>query len=215
MTIRLQEMHSSLVHLPVALLPVAIGTDLVGRATGNQSLLDMGRRTIGFAAAGAAASGVTGFIAQEEVNVEGRALDLLITHRNLNVTATLTTTLLAVWRARHERPSVGYLGVGLADMGMLLYSAYLGGTLVYHFGAGVALANGQWRKNPPELKAGEIGAFVRDAATDLVHGVKRLAQEVAQGKIVPWLTNGTRPRGTAIAGQTGSTSPERHETAAR
>lgn len=199
MKIRLQEVHASLVHLPISLLPVAIGADVLGRATGNRGLLETARRTIGVAAVGAAVSGVSGLIAQEEVKVRGETLDMLITHRNINIAATLATGLMAVWRQRHYRPTLGYLALGLAGVGVLAYSAYLGGTLVYKHGVGVATAGGQARENPPVLGApGETGAFARDAAMDLVHGVKHLAQELAQGKIVPSLTDGRAAHGTAV-----------------
>jgi uncharacterized membrane protein len=199
MTIRLQEVHPSLVHLPISLLPLAIGADALGRATGNRGLLETGRRTVGVAAVGAALSGVSGLIAQEEVNVQGETMDMLITHRNINIAATLVTGLMAVWRSKRYRPSLGYLGLGLAGVGVLAYSAYLGGTLVYKHGVGVAPAGGQYRKNPPELGAvAEAGAFARDAAKDLVHGVKHLAQELAQGKILPSLAAWRSADGAAV-----------------
>lgn len=191
MAIRLQEMHPSLVHLPISLLPVAISADVLGRATGSRTLLETGRRTMQVAAVGAALAAVSGLIAQEEVNVRDETMDMLITHRNINLAATVVAGLMAVWRAGRYRPSLAYLGVGFAGIGALAYSAYLGGTLVYKHGVGVEPAGGQYRQNPPELgAAGETGAFARDAAIDLAHGVKHLVQELAQGKIVPWLTDG-------------------------
>lgn len=198
MGIRLQEVHPSLVHLPISLLPVAIGADLLGRATGKRALLELGRRGIGLAAVGAAVSAASGLVAQEEVNVKGRTMDMLITHRNINLAATLVAGIMARWRARHYRPSLAYLGVGLAGIGAVCYSAYLGGTLVYKYGVGVEAAGGQYRTNPPELgAAGETGAWARDAATNLVHGAQHLAQELRQGKIVPALTGGHATTHTA------------------
>jgi uncharacterized membrane protein len=200
MTLRLQEVHPSLVHFPIALFPVSIGTDVVGRATGNRGLLETARHTIELAAVGAALAGVSGLVAQEEVKVEGETLDMLITHRNLNIAATLVMGALALWRSRRYRPSLGYLGLGLAGVGALTYSAYLGGSLVYKHGVGVEAAGGQYRENPPELgEAGENAAFARDAAVDLVHGVKHLGKETAEGKIVPSLTDGARRRSRVAA----------------
>jgi len=37
MAIRLQEMHAALVHLPIALLPLAVGADAIGHLTDNKS----------------------------------------------------------------------------------------------------------------------------------------------------------------------------------
>jgi uncharacterized membrane protein len=200
MTLRLQEVHPSIVHFPIALFPVSIGADVVGRATGNRGLLETARHTIELAAVGSALAGITGLVAQEEVNVEGETMDLLITHRNLNIASTLLMGALALWRSRRYRPSLGYLGLGLAGVGALTYSAYLGGSLVYKHGVGVKSAGGQHRENPPELgEAGQNAAFARDAAVDLVHGVKHLGKETAEGKIVPALTDGARRRNGAAA----------------
>lgn len=198
MTLRLQEIHPSLVHFPIALFPVSIGADAVGRATGNRGLLETARHTIELAAVGAALAGVSGLVAQEEVNVEGETMDMLITHRNLNIAATLVMGALALWRSRRYRPSLGYLGLGLAGVGALTYSAYLGGSLVYKHGVGVKRAGGQHRESPPELgETGENAAFAKDAAVDLVHGVKHLGKETVEGKIVPSLTDGARRRSGA------------------
>ncbi|HEX6965017.1 MAG TPA: DUF2231 domain-containing protein [Gemmatimonadaceae bacterium] len=198
MTIRLQEVHPSLVHLPIALVPVAIGADIMGRATGNRSLLEMGRRSMELAAAGAAVSAMSGLVAQEEVNVHDETMDMLITHRNINLAATVMTGLLALWRSERYRPSRTYLGLGLASIAAFVYSAYLGGTLVYQYGVGVAPAGGQWRANAPAIGAGRPAAVVKDVATDLAHGVKHLVQELAKGKLVPWLTDGHGPRHVVV-----------------
>jgi uncharacterized membrane protein len=201
MAIRLQELHAAAVHFPIALLPIAVGIDLVGQIADDHRLLEAGRLGIGAAAAGAAVSAITGLIAQEEVNVEGETMDMLITHRNLNLAATVVAGLMATWRAGRERPTAGYLAVGLAGVGIVSYTAYLGGTLVYKHGVGVAPAGGQYREDAPELgEAGQTGAFFEDAATDVAHGAKHLAQEVAQGRIAPWLGVGVReaaPAGSA------------------
>ena len=193
MAIRLQELHSAAVHLPIALLPIAVGTDLVGRATGSRQLMETGRLAIGLAAAGAISSAVTGLIAQEEVIAEGEARDTLITHRNLNLAATAVATMMATWRARHEVPSLGYLAVGLAGMGVVSYTAYLGGTLVYKHGVGVAPAGGQYRESAPELgAAGQTRSFIAAASADLLNGAKHLAEELAQGRVAPSLGLGPR-----------------------
>ena len=137
MAIRLEQLHPSLVHLPIALLPLAIGTDLLGTITGRRSIHAFGRGAIAMAAVGAALSAVTGLIASEEVNVEGASRDKLMTHRNLNAVATIVASAMAVWRARHGAPTAAYFGVGILGMSVLAYTSYLGGQLVYEFGVGV------------------------------------------------------------------------------
>jgi uncharacterized membrane protein len=66
----MREMHPALVHLPIALLPLAVGANVVGSVTDNESLLSFGQKAICVAAVGAVASAATGLIAGEEVNVE-------------------------------------------------------------------------------------------------------------------------------------------------
>ena len=197
MAIRLQQMHPALVHLPVALLPLALGADLLGRATGNQALLSFGQKAICVAAVGALGAVASGLIAGEEVNVEGDSRAMLITHRNLNFLATLAATGMAIWRATHRRPSALYLGVGAAGVGIVAYTAYLGGKLVYDIGVGVEPAHGVYRADAPALRAGQVRAFVKTAATDLVHGVQHMAQEVGKGQVVPTLVAAYRKRRAA------------------
>ena len=188
MAIRLQQMHPALVHLPIALLPLAVGADLLGSMTGNKSLLSFGQKAICVAAAGAVASAVTGLIAGEEVNVKGVSQDMLMTHRNLNFVATVVASGMALWRAEHRRPNAIYLGTGAAGIGVLAYTAYLGGKLVYDVGVGVEPAHGVYRADAPALKAGQVGAFLRTAATDLVHGVQHMIEELRAGNVVPTIT---------------------------
>jgi uncharacterized membrane protein len=192
MAIRLQQMHPALVHLPIALLPLAVGADLLGRATGNQALLSFGQKAICVAAIGAMGAVASGLIAGEEVNVEGESREMLITHRNLNLIATLAATAMAVWRTTHRRPSAVYLGAGAAGIGIVAYTAYLGGKLVYDTGVGVEPAKGVYRADAPALKAGQVGKFLKAAATDLLHGVQHMIQEIAKGKFVPTIMTAYR-----------------------
>jgi uncharacterized membrane protein len=185
MAIRLQEMHPALVHLPIALLPLAVGADVVGSVTGNEPVLSFVQKAICIAAAGAVAYAVTGLVAGEEVNVEGALQDMLITHRNLNFIATVVASSMALWRVTHRKPSAAYLGVGAAGVGVLAYTAHLGGKLVYGVGVGVEPAHGVYRSDAPALKSGQVGSFVKTAGTDLVHGVQHMIQEVAKGRLIP------------------------------
>lgn len=185
MNIRLEQMHPSLVHLPIALLPLAIGADLLGMVTGRRSFLTFGRGAIAAAALGAISSAVTGLIAGEEVNVEGPSRDKLMTHRNLNAIGTIAASCMAIWRALHAKPNAAYLGAGFAGMGLLTYTAYLGGELVYESGAGVGPAYGVYRPDAPTLQARQMGEFARAAADDLAHGVQHMAQELRQGHFAP------------------------------
>src|SRR5581483_7534005 len=117
MAVRLQEVHPAMVHFPIALLPLAIGADILGRLSGRRSLREMGRRVMPVAAAGAAASAITGLLAQKRVQADGRARDILATHRTLNIAVAGAATALATWRWRRRRPSGAYLALGLSSVG--------------------------------------------------------------------------------------------------
>lgn len=212
MAIRLQEMHPALVHFPIALLPLAIGADAVGIASGNESLLSFGQKAIYIAAAGAVAAAVTGLIAGEEVNVEGSSQDMLMTHRNLNFIATLVAAGLALWRIEHA-PDAAYLGVGAAGVGILAYTAYLGGKLVYNVGVGVEPAHGVYRSDAPTLKSGQVGSFMKTAGTDLVHGVEHMVGEVRKGQLVPTIMTWLRKQ-PEVPGPAPDPTPETPEAAA-
>ncbi|HEX6533338.1 MAG TPA: DUF2231 domain-containing protein [Gemmatimonadaceae bacterium] len=186
MAMRLQEVHPALVHLPIATLPLAVGADLLGRATGDPELLEVGRRSMALAAVGALASAVTGLIAQEEVSTEGESHDMLITHRNLNLLATLTATAMATWRSRRE-PNAGYLALGLAGIGVVAYTAYLGGKMVYEHGVGVEAADGLYDERVPELKRGEMGRVARTSLRDLEKALPATVRELRRGKVAPAL----------------------------
>lgn len=190
MAIRLEQTHPSLVHWPIALLPLAVGTDLLGSITGNRSMLDFGRRAI--QAAVAVASALTGLIAQEEINSKGGTVDRLVTHHNLNAAATLVATGMAVWRARREAPNALYMATGAIGIGVVTYTAYLGGQLVYEAGAAVGPAHGVARPDAPTLRIRELPRFVKAAAADIVQGARHMAQELAEGRLVPALTNRAR-----------------------
>jgi uncharacterized membrane protein len=194
MALRLQELHPTVVHLPLALLPIAVGAEILGALTDRQVFRTFGKRAITLAAAGAVGAAVTGLIAGEEVNVEGETRDMLQTHRNLNAVATVIAITMAVWRSRVRKPNAVYLAAGVAGIGVVTYTGYLGGELVYEHGVGVDPAKGVWRPDAPQLERRQFGAFVRDAAVDVWHGVKHMAEELAQGKIVPALA---KPRSAA------------------
>jgi uncharacterized membrane protein len=192
MAIRLQEMHPALVHFPVALLPLAVAADAVGSLTGNQSAFSFGQVAICIAAIGAIGAAVTGLVAGEEVNVKGRSQDMLITHRNLNFIATVVATGMAIWRINEGKPSAGYFVAGAAGICILAYTAYLGGKLVYSVGVGVDPAHGVYRADAPALKSGQIVSFIKTAATDLLHGVQHMVEEVAKGRLIPTIMGSPR-----------------------
>lgn len=183
---RLQEIHPALVHFPIALLPTSVGADFLGKLTGSETLLEIGRLGIALTAGSAAISGLAGLIAQESVHAEGEAHDLLVTHRTLNVGLLGLTTAMAIWRASHDRPSAGYLLAGLLGMGAMSYSAYIGGKMVSNYGVGVE-ATGGLREEAPEVDLEHAGEAARLSTRHVVDGARHVLQDTRQGEIAPLL----------------------------
>jgi uncharacterized membrane protein len=187
MSMRPQELHPAMVHFPIALLPVAVGVDALGRATSNDGLLEAGRRGIAVAAVSAALAGVAGLIAQEASRFDRQGRQLLVTHRTLNLGLIGLTGWLALRRARRDRPSLAYLMAGAAGIGVMTYSAYLGGHMVYEHGVGVKKARGLRRREAPELRPKEAARAVRVTGRHVARGVRNTARDLARGELVPWL----------------------------
>lgn len=184
MAMKLHEIHPSLVHLPLGLFPFSLGADLVGRISGDDHFHDLGRATLLGATAGAWAAGAAGLLAQQKVDGDDHAFDMLITHRTLNIVGTVALTGLAWWRRRHAPAGVTYLLGGLATLGGMVYSAYIGGKMVYDHGMGVRPAGGV-QKDVPELTRGEAGRAAKQAVTETAAGVRLTAEETVEGKVAP------------------------------
>ena len=198
MSMGLQEVHPSIVHMPLAFAPLSIVSDFAGVAADDPSLIAVGRATIGLAAAGAAVAAVTGLIAQEEVIAEGRAGEHLVTHRNLNLVGGLALAGMALWRRDHD-PGPGYIALGIGVLGTMFYTAYLGGKMVYDHGVGVKSAGGT-RRDVPEVRWGEAARTARAAMADVRDGAAHTAADLREGRLAPSLRRRSEPAQDGGAG---------------
>ncbi|MEX2569663.1 MAG: DUF2231 domain-containing protein [Gemmatimonadota bacterium] len=187
MTMRLQEVHPALVHYPLALLPTSVLADVLGRLTGSDRLHELGRYTMPLAAASGLVAGVFGFIAQESVEADGEAHDLLVTHRTLNLAAVALSALMVKERLRTKRPSWTYLFGGLAGLSVVGYSAYIGGKMVYTHGVGVEAAAGVREAAAPEVAFGTAAEVVRQSVRHVASGVRHALRDAMQGELIPAL----------------------------
>lgn len=172
MSMRIHEIHPALVHYPLALMPTAIAADALGRITGSEGLLALGRRLTPLAAASGLLAGIFGLVAQEAVRVDGESAELLATHRTLNLGVVALATAMAGKRVRMRRPSLGYLAVGAAGVAIMGYSAYLGGAMVYAHGVGVAPADGVLDERDPELTPHDLPAAAHAVRDNLRTGLE-------------------------------------------
>lgn len=198
MAMRLQELHPSLVHFPIALLPTALVADTLGRLSGSESLMEVGRRLMPVAALSAAVAGVAGLIAQESSEVKEQAHPYLVTHRNINLGAIGLTALLARKRGRQRRPSASYLLAGFGGLAAVTYSAYLGGHMVYEHGVGVKAAGGLREHQAPELTPENAQLALDLSGQHIRTGLKHAVEHLRQGEVAPLLTQNA-PAG-AVAG---------------
>ena len=182
---RLQEIHPSLVHFPIALLPLSIGADLLGTLTGNRALSNAGKVLMPIAAGAAAISAAAGLVAQQEVHAQGVAEDLLVTHRNINLSLTAIGALMAARRLGEEKAGAGYLAVGLAGLGALSYSAYLGGKMTYEHGMGVKPADGLRHGDTPAVSLEEAPSAAKRAWDDLKEATAVTLADLRAGRIAP------------------------------
>jgi uncharacterized membrane protein len=190
MAMRLQELHPSLVHFPIALLPTSLVADSLGRLTGSKALMEVGRRMMPVAAVSAAVAGVAGLIAQESSHVKKEAHPYLATHRNLNLGVIGLTALMAQKRVRRRRPSLGYLLVGLAGLATVTYTAYLGGHMVYEHGVGVKPAGGLRENQAPQLTRENAAEAVDLSRKHVRHGWNHAMKHLEKGEIAPMLSGG-------------------------
>lgn len=183
---KLHELHPALVHFPLSFFPLSLAADAVGEALDRDDLREAARLTMPLAAGSALAATVSGLVAQQEVDGSDHAFDMMITHRNLNLLAGALVSGMAAWRWGRDRAGAGYLAAGVAGLGAMFFSAYLGGEMVYAHGLGVEAAGGA-RSDVPELSASEAGRAAARAGDDLVEGARLTVEETVDGKLAPSL----------------------------
>ncbi|RKH45463.1 DUF2231 domain-containing protein [Corallococcus sicarius] len=167
----LHELHPSVVHLPLALLPTAAVADLIVVMTGDRAWAKVGRRLWVVGAGSAVLAGVAGLAASQEVRLEApRARDMTFVHGAGNAVITLGALGLMAWRLGRA-PTVTTTVLGLGACAFALYTASLGGKMVYEQGIGINPMPGQapqgTLKGPLLLSREAPAALVRDAGRGL------------------------------------------------
>ncbi|MFL5274479.1 MAG: DUF2231 domain-containing protein [Anaeromyxobacteraceae bacterium] len=172
MAMQLHELHPTLIHAPLVLLPAAAFTDLAAASSGwgaRRLVLDAtGRRLWWAGVGGALVAGLAGMAASQEIRLdEPAARDAMWLHGMGNFGILLAGAGLAAWRSSHRATALtAALGVGA--VGAAVYTAWLGGELVYTHGAGVkglpAGARSGVEDSPQLFSASTPWRFVRDAA---------------------------------------------------
>ncbi len=168
MALRTHELHPSIVHAPLVLLPATAIVDLLAAMSPLDRRLDrVGRRLWWATAGGGLFVGLTGMAASQEIELrEERARDVMFLHGMGNFTLVLAAFGVAAWRTRN-RASMTSAVAGLLASGFAVYTAYLGGELVYSHGAGVKVLGGAAAESPALLSLQAPGRLARDAVRGL------------------------------------------------
>jgi uncharacterized membrane protein len=177
---RVHELHAASVHAPLALLPTAAAVDLVAAITGNRSHARLGRALWWIGAGSGLWAGLAGAAASQEIRADDqRTADMIWLHGLGNAALLAGALGLATWRTGRG-PSVLVSVLGLTASAASLYTAYLGGEMVYGRGVGVSsmphyLDTGVGN-SPPVLSRRAPSTFLRD----VVAGLRWLFQRTAQ-----------------------------------
>ncbi|HYG68851.1 MAG TPA: DUF2231 domain-containing protein [Anaeromyxobacteraceae bacterium] len=163
------ELHPSLVHAPLGLLPTAAIVDLSAAFYPRAHPLHrLGRNLWWATAVTGLVTGLAGMAASQEVDLTvnaadpERARDRMFLHGFGNLMLVGAALGVAVYRTKRKANLTTAIS-GLAATGAAIWTAYLGGELVYAHGAGVkAMGPGQARV--PALFSREApGRLARDA----------------------------------------------------
>jgi uncharacterized membrane protein len=179
MTMRTHELHPAIVHAPLALLPTAAIFDLVAAGLPRDRRLDAAGRSLWWATtASALAAGLAGMAASQEVELRtDPARDMMFLHGIGNVTLLLAAAGVATWRTRNHASLTSAI-TGLVASGAAMYTAYLGGELVYSHGAGVKTLGGAPAEMPALFSGQGVARLGRDAVKGLGWLLGRAAKAV-------------------------------------
>jgi len=157
MGMRVHELHAAAVHAPLVLLPTAAAVDMAAALSGSRGQGGLGRTLWWLGAGSGLFAGLAGMAASQEVRAdEPGTSDMMWLHGMVNFGLVVGAFGIAGWRATH-RPSVLVSTLGLAASAVSLYTAYLGGEMVYERGVGV-------RRLPADPVWGSVGGLRQGAA---------------------------------------------------
>ncbi|MFT3913821.1 MAG: hypothetical protein QM704_06845 [Anaeromyxobacteraceae bacterium] len=179
MTLRTHELHPAIVHAPLALLPFAAGVEVLAAVRPRDRRLDrFGRRLWWTTAGSALLVGLTGMAASQEIELESpQARDKLFLHGIGNFGLVAAAFGVAAWRSAH-RASATSAASAIVATAASVYTAYLGGDIVYAHGAGVKVLGGPPAQNPGLFSREAPGRLARDAGRGLAWLLRRAGRAI-------------------------------------
>jgi uncharacterized membrane protein len=135
--------HAALNDLPSILFVLAVAFEVVGDITRRDSLRATGFWMLVVGAAGALLAVISGLVAEEAIEHGGSVHLVMERHETLAITFTVALVILAAWRiwrrngmSGKERPV--YLTIAALCALGVIWTAHVGGTIVFGYGGGVS-----------------------------------------------------------------------------
>lgn len=138
-------LHAALNDLPAALLLMAVAFDLLGAVTKRESLKAAGFWSLMAGVLGTGAAYLAGRLAEGAVEHNDAAHGVMESHETLGLIVLVLFGVLAAWRLVRrgvwgEKALPVALTAGVIGVGLLIYTAQLGGRLVFEHGVGIPTA---------------------------------------------------------------------------
>jgi uncharacterized membrane protein len=170
MQMRVHELHPTLIHAPLALLPSTVVVDLTAALTGDRKLDKAARSLWWTTAASGLVAGLAGMAASQEVKKDKHTSDMMFLHGLGNVVIVLGAFGIAAWRTTHRASLLTGL-LGLKAFAFAAYTGWLGGEMVYEHGVGVkelTMKDAELDQLSPPLASRQAPArLLRDAVKGL------------------------------------------------
>jgi uncharacterized membrane protein len=139
------EWHAALNDLPPTLFAASVGFDLLGSWFKRESLRAAGFWSLMGGVLGSVLAVASGLIAEDRIQHSEVVHQIMEVHETWAISVSIGFAVLAAWRLWRrgtlpgaERPI--YLALGVLGTLAILYTAHLGGTMVFAHGAGVPTA---------------------------------------------------------------------------
>lgn len=138
-------LHAALNDFPAALLLASVLFDLLGAVNKRESLKAAGFWTLIAGVIGTAAAVLAGNMAEDVVEHDDAAHAIMETHQTLGIIVLVLFALLALWRivrrgVLSEKEQTIALTAGVIGVAILVYTAKLGGALVFDHALGIPSA---------------------------------------------------------------------------
>lgn len=192
MAMRVHEIHPSIIHAPLVLLPTASVLDIIAATTGDRRLSQLSEKFWIAGTVSGLLAGLAGMAASQEVKPDEQANDMMYLHGIGNLGLVVAAMGVTTWRARNPASVVTGM-LGLAASTAAIYTAYLGGEVVYGHGVGVKSLTGT-AESPKILSAQAPATFVRDAVAGAWWLLSSAWKRLVHKEAVPAAANAQGPQ---------------------